>query len=254
LIQGDFVSSELFKKGFKDGIPIGVSYIPLAMALSFTAQRLGISFGLWELQSFLLYSGSAQSALLNLWAGGESVLLMYLLTFFMIVSRHFLYSLSLSQKLDKSVNIFQRLVFAPINTDEIFSVAMQQPGTLKSSYLFGIAIPAYACQIFGITAGFLFNQVIPASVSSAFGITLYSVFLTLIIPPMKSSKPVSIIVVIAACLNILMECIPAIKALLSSGLSMVLCTVITCTIGAILFPVSENEEKEISEDLNKNNI
>ena len=248
------MSSEFFKKGFRDGIPIGISYIPLAMSLSFTAQRCDISFGLWELQSILLYSGSAQSALLRLLAGGEKILLMYLLTFFMIVSRHFLYSLSLSQKLDKSVNIFHRLLFAPINTDEVFAVAMQQPGTLKSSYLFGIALPAYTCQILGITLGFLFTQVIPAPVSSAFGITLYSVFLTLIIPPMKTSKSVAVVVALATSLSLFMEYVPAVKALLSSGLSMILCTFITCIIGAIFFPVDNEDEKELPEDLNKNNI
>lgn len=245
MILGEVVNSELFKRGFKDGIPIGISYVPLAMSLSFTAQRFGIPFGLWELQSVLLYSGSGQSALFRLLSGGETVLLMYVLTYFMIVSRHFLYSLSLSQKLDESVNIFQRLLFAPINTDEIFAVAMQQPGVLKASYLFGMAIPAYICQIIGITSGFLFTQVIPASISSAFGITLYSVFLTLIIPPMKSSKPAFTVVVLTACLSLFIEYVPAVKAYLSSGLSMILCTLITCTIGAIFFPLEKKEEEEI---------
>ena len=176
---------------------------------------------------------------------------MYVLTYFIIVSRHFLYSLSLSQKLDKSVNIFQRLIFAPINSDEIFAVAMQQPGTLKSSYLFGMAVPAYVCQIVGITLGFLFTQMIPAPVSSAFGITLYSVFLTLIIPPMRSSKPAFIVVFLSACLSLIVEYVPAVKAMLSSGLSMILCTLITCTIGAIFFPLDKKEEEEV---LDRNDI
>lgn len=248
------MSSELFKKGLKDGTPIGLSYIPLAMALSVSAQKIGVPFGLWMLMSFLDYTGCGQVAILRLLSRGETVLLMYILTFFMIASRHFLYSLSLSQKLDKDVNIFHRLLFAHLDSDEVFAVAMQQPGTLKSHYLMGISIIPFIGWIVGAAVGFLFTQLLPAPVSSAFGITLYSLFLTLIIPPMKSSRSIFIVVAIAASLNLIMEYVPVVKASLSSGLSMILCTVITCTIGAILFPVSEKEEDEISNDLNKNNI
>lgn len=248
------MGSELFKKGLKDGIPIGISYVPMSMALSVGAQKLGIPFGSWILMNVLDYTGCGEVAILRLWSGGETILLMYLFTFFMIVSRHFLYSLSLSQKLDKNTNIFQRLLFAHLDSDEVFAVSMQQPGALRSSYIFGISIAPYAGWVFGSAVGFLFTQLLPAPVSSAFGITLYSVFLTLIIPPMKSSKPISIVVALAAGLNLIMEYVPAIKASLSSGLSMILCTLITCTLGAIFFPVKTEEEEEISEDLNKNNV
>lgn len=243
-----------FKKGLKDGLPIGVSYIPASMALSVSAQKIGIPFGSWILMNVLDYTGCGEVALLKLWSGGETILFMYLLIFFMIISRHFLYSLSLSQKLDKDVNIFHRLLFAHLDSDEVFAVSMQQPGTLKYSYLFGIVIAPFVGWITGIITGFLFTQLLPASVSSAFGITLYSVFLTLIIPPMKSFKPVFIVVTLAALLSLFVEYVPAIKASLSSGLSMILCTLITCIIGAIFFPVDSKDEEEISEDLNKNNI
>ena len=248
------MSSELFKKGLKDGFPIGISYIPVAMALSVSAQKVGVPFVLWILMSVLDYTGCGQVAILKLLSGGETLLLMYVLTFFIIASRHFLYSLSLSQKLDKNVNIFHRLLFAHLDSDEIFAVSMQQPGTLKFSYLFGISIAPFAGWVFGAVVGFLFTQLLPAPISSAFGITLYSVFLTLIIPPMRSSKPILMVVALAACLSLIVEYVPAIKAMLSSGLSMILCTIITCTVGAIFFPVDSEEEEEISEDLNKNNI
>ena len=73
--------SSLFSKGLKDGIPIGIGYIPLAMAVSMMAVKNGVPFGPWGLLSALCYSGSAQSAILNLISGGETSILMYILTF-----------------------------------------------------------------------------------------------------------------------------------------------------------------------------
>ena len=57
---------ELFQKGLKDGIAIGVSYIPAAMAISIAASKQNFPFGIWELMSALLYTTSGQAAVLNL--------------------------------------------------------------------------------------------------------------------------------------------------------------------------------------------
>ena len=74
-----------FKKGLKDGLPIGVSYIPASMALSVSAQKIGIPFGSWILMNVLDYTGCGEVALLKLLSGGETILFMYLLIFFMII-------------------------------------------------------------------------------------------------------------------------------------------------------------------------
>ena len=72
---------ELFQKGLKDGIAIGLSYIPAAMAISIAASRQNLPFGIWELMSALLYSSSAQAAILNLLSNGATAFLIYILTF-----------------------------------------------------------------------------------------------------------------------------------------------------------------------------
>ena len=157
---GHFVinDKELFQKGLRDGIAIGLSYIPAAMAISIAATRQNFPFGIWELMSALLYSSSAQAAILNLLSNGATAFLIYILTFSIMNFRHVLFSLSLSQKLDSKIGVFGRVLFAPFNTDEIYSIVVQQPGKIKSSYLLGISIIPYLGQIAGITAGFLFTQ------------------------------------------------------------------------------------------------
>lgn len=252
---GHFVinDKELFQKGLRDGIAIGLSYIPAAMAISIAATRQNFPFGIWELMSALLYSSSAQAAILNLLSNGATAFLIYILTFSIMNFRHVLFSLSLSQKLDSKIGVFGRVLFAPFNTDEIYSIVVQQPGKIKSSYLLGISIIPYLGQIAGITAGFLFTQSLPESLKSAMGITLYAVFLALIVPPMRKSVQVLIAVVLAGVISWALECIPAIKAGLPAGAPMIICTLLTCTLGAIFMPVS-SENEELEEEMKKSNM
>ena len=252
---GRFVvnDTELFQKGLKDGIAIGLSSIPAAMAISIAATRQNFPFGIWELMSALLYSTSALAAILNLLSNGATAFLIYILTFSIMNFRHVLFSLSLSQKLDSKIGVFGRILFAPFNTDEIYSIAMQQPGKIKSSYLLGISIIPYLGQVVGITAGFLFTQSLPESLKSAMGITLYAVFLALIVPPMRKSVQVLIAVVLAGIISWALECIPAVKASLPAGAPMIICTLLTCTLGAIFMPVN-SEDEELEEEMKKSNM
>ncbi len=244
---------ELFQKGLKDGIAIGISYVPAAMAISIAAVKQNLPFGEWELMSALLYSSSAQAAILNLISNGATAFFIYILTFSIMNFRHVLFSLSLSQKLDSKVGMFSRVLFAPFNTDEIYSIIMQQTGKVRSSYLLGISIVPYIGQIIGITSGFLFTKSLPESLKSAMGITLYAVFLALVVPPMRKSMQVLIAVVLAGVISWALECIPAVKTSLPAGAPMIICTLLTCTLGAIFMPVS-SEDEELEEEMKKSNM
>lgn len=242
-----------FQKGLKDGLTVGVSYIPLAMAVGIVASKLGMLFGIWEIMSALLYSGSSQSAVLNLISNGATSILIYLLTFSIITFRHVLFSLSMSQKMDPKMSVLSRMLFASFNTDEIYAIAMQQPGKLKAPYLFGISVFPYMGWMLGVTLGFIFNQLLPDSVKSAFGITLYAVFLALIVPPMKKSLSVVFGVVCSAAISWILECIPAVKSTLPPGTPMIICTIVTCTLGALFLPVKEDDEK-LEDEIKENNM
>lgn len=244
------LDSSMFKKGLKDGIAIGVSYIPMAAGVSIAAQKLAFPFGIWELMNGVIYSGSAQTAILNLIDNGEVSMLVYILTFFIINCRHILYSLSLATKIDPKMNILERLLFAPFNTDETYAVAMNQPGKfVGASYLFGIIIIPWICQMVGSSIGYLFTSFFPPSWNSAFGITIYAILISLIVPPMRKSKEIVVAVLCAAALSFMFECIPLVKQFLSPGIIMILCTVLTCTLGAFFFPIKDDSEPSISEQI-----
>lgn len=229
-------------KGLKDGLPIGLGYLPISLACGILAAKVKIPFKLAELLSMLIYSGSGQAVAQNLYAAAEKSIFMYALTIFIMNCRYILFSIAIAQKFDKSMGTLQRIIFGFFNTDEIYVVAMKQKGELSAPYLFGIATLPYVGFFIGNTAGMLFTSVMPKPVISALGIMLYAMFIALIIPPAKHSKPVAIVTLIAVALSVIMECVPAIKELnLQPGVIIVICAVVTGTIGALVFPVKQDE-------------
>jgi predicted branched-subunit amino acid permease len=191
-----------------------------------------------------MYSGTAQAAVMNLFAGGETLLFTYLLTFFIVNCRYVLLSISMSQKLDPGMSTLSRMIFAPFNTDEIFVVAMQQKSNLNAPYLFGISIIPYLCMLLGTVLGLIFTNFLPTPVASALGITIYAMLLALVVPPSRKSKIVAIIVALAAGISIFLESNPFVRRIISPGWNVIICAVVTALIGAIAFPVKNSEENE----------
>lgn len=233
-----------YMKGFKDGIPIGLGYIPASMACGFAAVQSGIGAWMAQFMSMAIYTASGQLAAINLFSGGETAAIMYALTLLVMNCRYILFSITIAQKFDKSMGTLQRLGFGLLNTDEIFGFAMQQKGKLGASYLFGLATVPYLGFVIGNALGCFTTGLLPKSVLAALGIVVYAMFISVIVPPAKKSKPVLVVVLMALTLSAVLECIPVIKNALGSAWIIIICAVATSLIGAVLFPVEDKEEEE----------
>ena len=95
------------------------------------------------------------------------------LTQLVINIRYALMSVSLSQKLDRSVKTFQRMLIAYGNTDEIFAVASSKPGSVGSRYMYGLIFLPVIGWVGGTLAGAVASTLLPAAVISALGVALY---------------------------------------------------------------------------------
>ena len=230
-----------FKKGLRDGFPICLGYLPLAFAFGVAATKAGLLLWLSELMCALNFTGAGQFALLNLIQGGETVLFTYALTMFVVNCRYILLSLSLTQRLDPNMGVIQRMLFSFFNTDEIFAVAIREKGKLKAPYLFGMTVFPYISWLLGTAAGCLFTDIMPLSVSVAMGIIVYAMYIAIIVPSVKTSKPVFWVVAISVVLSVILECNQFVKSVLSPGWIIIICAVVASLIGAILFPVEEEE-------------
>ena len=163
------------------------------------------------------------------------------LTQLVINIRYSLMSLSLSQKLDSSVKVRQRLAVSYGVTDEIFAVASSKPGNIGAHYMYGLIFLPVLGWVGGTFAGAAAGSLLPAEIISALGVALYGMFIAIVVPAAEEHREVKVVVLIALCLSTALYYLPIGKKI-SSGFSMIICTVIAAGLGAVLFPIKEEEE------------
>lgn len=231
-----------YKKGFRDGIPIGLGYFAVAFSLGIMAQKSGLT----------AFQAMLTAALTNASAGGYAgfeliganapywqMALMQLI----VNARYLLMSCALSQKFSPQTSLLHRSIVAFDVTDEIFGISIAQKGYLNPFYNYGamsIAIPGWAL---GTFFGVLMGDILPARIVSALSVCLYGMFLAIIIPPAKQNKVVAGAVIIAFVTSFAFATLPLLKTI-PEGMRVIILTVAISLLAAIFFPVKEDEDDE----------
>ncbi len=228
-----------FIKGIKDGIPICLGYLSVSFGFGILAVGLGLSILSAVGISLTNLTSAGQVAGVGIIAAGGSLLEMAL-TQLVINIRYSLMGISLSQKLDGSFNTFHRMVASFGITDEIFAVAVSQK-SVSPFYMYGLTVISALGWVSGTFLGAAAGNILPSSISSAMGIVLYGMFLAIIIPPAKKEKGVLAAVLAAAALSIMFEFV--LKSV-SGGFAIIICSVISAAVCAVLFPVKDEKEAE----------
>lgn len=234
-----------FKKGLKDGVPIGLGYF----AVSFTFGMMSVSGGLTTWQAVLIsltnLTSAGQFAGLDIIISGGSYWEMAL-TQLIINLRYCLMSFSLSQKLRRDFPWGHRFVVAFGITDEIFGVSASQEGKVSPYYNYGamcVAIPGWTL---GTLVGAVSGNLLPAFVVSALSVAIYGMFLAVIIPPAKTNRAVLGVVLGAMAVSSLFAVIPVLKKV-SSGFVIIITTLLVAGLAAYFCPVAEEEEENAHE-------
>ena len=225
------------KAGLRDGIPIAAGYFSVSFTFGMLAVQDGMSPFHAVLISLLNLTSAWQFAGLTVIVSGASLLEMAL-TQLVINIRYALMSVSLSQKLDSSVKTFQRMLIAYGNTDEIFAVASSKPGSVGSRYMYGLIFLPVLGWVGGTLTGAVASTLLPAAVISALGVALYGMFIAIVVPVAKESREVLIVVGAALVFSTAFYYLPVLQEI-SSGFTIIICTVAAAGIGAVLFPVKE---------------
>ena len=239
------MKNNIFLKGMKDGLPVALGYL----AVSFTLGIAAVKSGLTPFQAF------ATSALNNTSAGefaafsliGAGVSYMEIaLTTLILNMRYILMSCALSQKIDKNTPIVHRFLMAYDVTDEIFGLSIMSEGRLDPKYTYGlIAISAPSWAI-GTYLGAVMDSVMPAGVLSAMNLALYGMFIAVIVPPAKKDKTIAVVIAVSMLSSLMFSILPGLREI-SSGIVVIILTVVISLAAAILFPVcgDKKEKKEV---------
>ncbi len=229
-----------FVKGMSHGVPIMLGYLSVSFGFGIMAVKAGLPVSAAVLISALNLTSAGQAAGVTIIAAGGTIIEM-ILTQLTINIRYALMALSLSQKLDKSFKLPQRLAVSYGITDEIFAVASAQPEKLSPLYMAGLILVSFIGWVSGTFLGAAAGQLLPKSLTDAMGIVLYGMFIAIIIPPSRKSKKVLTVVVIAAGISILFRYL---ITAVSGGFAVIISAVAASAAGALLFPVNDGEENE----------
>lgn len=235
-----------FKEGIRDGIPICLGYLSVSMAFGLTAVKAGIPVWAAVLISITNLTSAGQFAGTTLLVA-QGTYIELLVTTFIINIRYFLMSLSVSQKVDKDFKTKERLMASFGVTDEVFAVSMQRRKELSFSYMLGLIIPPIIGWSLGTLIGAVATSLLPEILTDAMGIMLYGMFIAIIIPPAREHKSVFIAIVLAILASYAFAYLPGLNQI-SGGWVIIIITVVVSAIGAIFFPVEENDKHEWTKD------
>lgn len=229
-----------FKKGIKDGLPIGLGYLSVSFAFGVQASIAGVPLLMSVFISMTNLTSAGQLAGLSIIAAVGTILEM-VLTQLVINARYFLMSITLSQKLDGSFTTGHRLLCSAFVTDEIFAIAAAKPKTFGRKYFYGLVILPYFGWALGTLLGAAAGDVLPISVTNSLGIALYAMFIAIIVPPTIKVRGVAVAVSISIALSCTFYFVP-IFSVLSEGFRYIISALIASAVTAAFFPVKSAEE------------
>ena len=167
---------------------------------------LAIKAGLTPFQtvsmSVLIYAGAGQIMIATMLAQGAT-LFAIVLTSFVLNLRYFVMNACIFNKVE-DVSLPVRILSSHLAVDESFAMFMLMEESSIWTYI-GLAGIAWVSWIFGAIIGVLILNLLPVIVANSFNISLYALFVALLVPAVKESKELAILVVITAILNVILQ-------------------------------------------------
>ena len=123
-------------------------------------------------------------------------------------------------------------------SDEVFGLSMAVKGRFKPFYTYGIMSMAMPGWALGTLLGIVSGNILPERLISALSIALYGMLLAVIIPPAKGNKVLTGLILISMSISLLFAKLPYLN-MISSGVKIILLTIVIAGVAAVLFPVKE---------------
>ncbi len=229
-----------FLKGLRDGVPIMLGYFAVSIALGISARNAGMTAPQATLASALIMASAGQYIGFTLIAASASyaeVMVMEAIA----NARYLLMSTALSQKVDPKLPLRHRLLMGLWITDEIFGVSVSVEGRLNPYYNYGMAAVATPGWALGTLMGVVLGNVLPVRVVSALSVGLFGMFMSIFVPPMRKNRVIAWLVAVSFAASYAMNALRWFDGI-SSGMKIILLTVVISLGAALLFPVEGEGE------------
>lgn len=230
----------LFRTGVRDGIPIGLGYFAVSFTLGIAAKNAGMTAFQAALTSALINASAGEFVgftLIAAQAGYLEVMIMEAVA----NARYLLMSCSLTQKLAPSTGLMHRMLMGFYVTDEIFGVSIARPGELEPVYVYGVISMAAPGWTLGTFLGVLMGNILPLRLISDLSVALYGMFTVVFVPAAKENRVVACLIGISFAASFFFHRLPLFQEI-SSGIKIIILTVIISLAAAWLFPVEEKQD------------
>lgn len=229
------------KSGLRAGLVIALGYIPVAVTFGLLAHAAGLPSVYAALMSLIVYAGASQFIGLNMMSLGASVPEIVMTTFIVNI-RHFLMSAALAGRIAPGAPRRTLGLIAFGVTDESFAVASMQGGTLGTRYMLALNFTAFAAWNAGTWIGLAAGAALPQALQQSMGISLYAMFIGLLLPALRRSKPAAVVAAVSMGMGALLTWAEPFAGL-SSGWIVLISALAASTAGALIYPQDEEEER-----------
>ena len=192
---------EKFIDGCRKGIPITFGYVPMGIGYAAIAIKAGMTPLQTVSMSVLVYAGAGQIIAASMLLSGATAMAI-ILTNFVVNLRYFVMSTCVLNQVEES-NTTLNILAAHVTVDESFAMFSLSEDSNIWIYL-GIAIIAWLSWILGAGIGVVVLDLLPVIVTNSFNISLYALFVAILIPSIKESKQIALLVLITAVLNVVL--------------------------------------------------
>jgi 4-azaleucine resistance transporter AzlC len=174
---------------------MGIGYAAIAIKAGFTPLQT-VSM------SVLVYAGAGQIIAASMVLSSASVMAV-ILTNFVVNLRYFVMSTCVLNQVEES-NLGLNIFASHVTVDESFAMFSLSEDSSIWIYL-GIAVIAWLSWILGAAIGVVVLDLLPVIVTNSFNISLYALFVAILVPAIKKSRQIAILVLITAVLNIILS-------------------------------------------------
>jgi 4-azaleucine resistance transporter AzlC len=174
---------------------MGIGYAAIAIKAGFTPLQT-VSM------SVLVYAGAGQIIAASMVLSSASVMAV-ILTNFVVNLRYFVMSTCVLNQVEES-NLGLNIFASHVTVDESFAMFSLSEDSSIWIYL-GIAVIAWLSWILGAAIGVVVLDLLPVIVTNSFNISLYALFVAILVPAIKKSRQIALLVLITAVLNIILS-------------------------------------------------
>lgn len=222
------------RRGFLAMMPLWPGVVSSGIAYAILARTSGYSALETQAMSLFVYAGSAQLAMVTLYAGGAGAVSI-VVTALILNLRHILYGLSVDRQMERDERP-RRSILAFFLTDESYGVTTREwlAGRGSGAFLLGSGLSLYSVFALSTLAGILFGSLVPDVERSGIDFIFPLSFMALLLPLLRSRLQL-FVAAIAATIALIAG------AFLGGGMTILLATLAAALTGMLLEQRRDND-------------